>query len=266
MDTTEQGYRTSQSREERHGLEQVKVKAVKRGTIATRFGTFHFDPKGKDKLARERTVRSEVAIQAKEKGLVTFVGRGSERTAGGLRGRHVAEAAASRRETSAEDEHEQMTELFGAGGADTRDTTAFERDPSKFARTGTLTVERTDGTHDGTVDEDEIDGHGDDSEKEEESEAEDGDDEKHDDSMLGSAADGTLGQEGNAGGGDAPPRDDAATAQGGTAGQDGQGLGSSETGDKDTQDAEDSAGEGGGVADEAAAPPGPKPRRTRPQS
>jgi hypothetical protein len=234
----------------------VKVTAIKRGTITGRAGTFHFDPKGKDPLARARSVRPEVAEEAVKKGLVTLAGNGSTRTDGSLRTTTVAANAASRRETSVtkEDERTDHAEFFGLAPANTRDTTAFEVDPSKVARVNpfevqTLGDEQTDADDDDTDEDDD-----------------DGDDqgEGETDRMVSlDPADAVLSQEGNAGGADGPPIDDEDDTSGEGSGQDGvsqqsgsdQGSGESHTdGTGSATDATDT---------ETKTVAAPRPRRTR---
>lgn len=236
----------------------VDVKAIKRGTVTTAFGNFHFDPNGKDPLSRERSIRAEAALICKQRGYVKIVGEGAEDEAEAIAAanadRSVNAAAARRREASVEDEHDGLKQVFGSGGADTRDTTAFERDPTLYVRTGTLQVERADGVIDGMVTADDIEGNDDD------------DQDDGDDSLLGgegpTGSAGAAAQEGNAAGSDTPPRDDhprddAATSQGGTADQSGAGVGNSETGNQASQQAQETQRQGGGVAD------APAPKRTR---
>lgn len=230
----------------------VEVKAIKRGTATTAFGNFHFDPDGKDPLSRRRSIRQEAALFAKQRGLVRIVGEGGEDEAEELAAENLRRStgvvADRRRQASLDSEHDGLKQVFGAGGADTRDTTAFEQDPSRYARTGSLSVERIDGEQEGVVQSSDIEGD---------------DDEDKDDDMLGGGdtppADPASAQEGNATGGDTPPRDDTreAEATNGTSDQDGSGGGNSETGDHTAQIAQETTAQGGGVAD------APKPRRSR---
>jgi hypothetical protein len=197
------------STEDRDETKLVKVKALKRGTLSGKFGSFHMDPKGKDPLARARSVRPEVAAELEKKGLAKIEGRGSRRTSGFSEERLIDNVAARRRETSitGNDEDTRFAEVFGSNGADTRDTTAFEVDPSKTARVSpfeTVTLGEAD------VDDDDDDGQEDD----------DGDEEAQTtrdpvSTSTGPADDAML-QEGNAGGADSPPRDDDEQPAGGT--------------------------------------------------
>lgn len=199
------------STEDREPVKTVKVIAIKRGTVTSPRGIFHVDPNGKDPLARARTVPVDIAEELKRKGLVKFEGRGSARTSGRPDGTPLHLAAANRRTTSVENDGEELrnAEYFGSSGADTRDTTAFSTDPSKFARTGVQSVEPTTDDDDTDLDIG-SEGNGDEGEHDDDGtdpDAGEGEDEgAH--PMDVATTDTILGQEGNAGGADAPPVDD----------------------------------------------------------
>jgi len=256
------------SSEDRDEVKLVKVKAIKRGTVSGKFGNFHMDPKGKDPLARARSVRPEVADELVKKGLAVRVGNGSSRTSGYVAERLIDTVAARRRETSItrNDEETRMAEVFGSNGADTRDTTAFEVDPSKSARVSpfeapTLTTKPADGEEE---DEDDTDEDNDDGDDYDQGEGETG--RAH---LSLNPADDAMAQEGNAGGGDAPPidsedahQDEALREQ---AGSD-QGAGESRHDDTGAStDGTATTRTGADLTTEDAAPAvaAPKPRRSR---
>lgn len=240
-------------------VETVKVKAIKRGNVTGKKGIFHFDPKGKDPLARSRTVPVEVALEAKAKGLVEYVGRGSARTSGVTEGTPLADAVANRRATSIENDLEDLrgVEYFGNSGSDTRDTTAFSRDPSKFARTGVQSEEDNTSLTDEETEVTDL------------SKTEDADDDEDDEtdgevtdqtgaSTAAFTADETLSQEGNAGGADSPPNDDDDTgANGSTDTSEHPNAPAGNESEADTSAVVDA------TTDTAAPPVGPKPRRNR---
>lgn len=109
----------------------VVVKAVKRGSRATRIGIIHLDPKGHER-ARRVEVPRDVAEYLEDQGLgeilktVTLEAEDAGETLGDRGARIRGENA------DAEDEHRPPQ--LGASGADTRDTTAFERDPTIAGR------------------------------------------------------------------------------------------------------------------------------------
>lgn len=195
------------STEDRTETKLVKVEAIKRGTVSGRYGIFHMDPKGKDPLARARSVRPEVADALVEKKIAKIVGGGSTRTSGSLVSRTTGEVAARRRETSItrNDEDTAPAQYFGSNGADTRDTTAFAIDPSRAARHSPLqaaTLPAGDGEpedDDGLDNDDDLDGDAGD-------EGNDQDETRDLGPML--SADDAMSQEGTSTGGDTPPSDD----------------------------------------------------------
>lgn len=109
----------------------VVVKAVKRGSRSTRIGIVHLDPKGHPR-ARRVEVPRDVAEYLEGQGLgeilktVTLEPEQGDETLG--------ERGARVRAENAEGEDEQRPRQMGASGADTRDTTAFERDPTEGGR------------------------------------------------------------------------------------------------------------------------------------
>lgn len=246
--------------EEEDQSEQIRVKAIKRGTVTGRAGTFHFDPNGRDPKARKRTVPFEIAFTAKEKGLVEYISKTSETEAMDIDDQRIGAVGARRRETSigAGGEEPRIMDMLGASGGDTRDTTAFAADPSKSARVSPGRVIRLGERREPDeeledLDDDEENGDGDDGE---------GD---------GTDATGTfpstdaMAQEGNAGGADAPPRGDdvsdhSGTDQGaGVTATDGSGIATDQT-DDGTQAVAIEAADGELRAPAAAAP---KPRERR---
>jgi hypothetical protein len=247
--------------EDQAEVSQVKVKAIKRGTITGRRGTFHFDPKGKDPLARARTVPVEIAVEAKGKGLVEYAGKGSDRTAGKTAGTQLIDAVTSRRTTSVEKDGEDLrtAEYFGSTGADTRDTTAFPRDPSKYARTGVQSEELTVEPEDVLLDLDDDDDSSGDADEDDDTSGDDDDDTGSEAEAFNPtgtiSTDETLNQEGNAGGADGPPKDDDDAID--TTDHDGS---QSEHGDNNQVD--DKTIDATKVEDAAPLAPAPRARRT----
>ncbi len=220
----------------------IKVRAIKRGTVAVKSGTYHFDPKSKHARARQRSVPVDAAEAASKKGLIKILGEGSERTAGSVVGRalgiDVSLFGAEQRERSADAEHGSMTEVFGAGGADTRDTTAFQRKPVGLSedqaagsetprqiRLGDETARAETLLEDQDPDDDE-DG---DLDVDEDEDDEDAREEHAIDEFLREPGDDQLRQEGDAGGGDRPPVEPAGA---GDIGGDGGGDAAGQSGDQ----------------------------------
>jgi hypothetical protein len=240
-------------------VETVKVKAIKRGNVTGKKGTFHFDPDGKDPLARSRTVPVEVALEAKAKGLVEYVNRGSVLTSGVTRGTPLDEAVENRRVTSVDTDGEELrnVQFFGASGSDTRDTTAFARDPSKFARTGVQAEEDSTALTEEEAEVTELD----------RAEGDRDDDDQDEDETVDQTStitkDETLAQEGNAGGPDSPPSEDDETTD--TTTGDAIDATGTDTGtsNQSTESTADNSAVVDATRDTAAPETAPRPRRSR---
>lgn len=107
---------------------QVYVKALKRGTVNSTLGTFHFDPDGVPD-ARERRVPQSVFDKAAARGLVK---RSRPDTAGAgssvPSGPSINDSALARRTRNAGGENGDLKQVLGMTGAETRDTTAFQQE------------------------------------------------------------------------------------------------------------------------------------------
>ena len=135
-------------------VEKVKVRALRVSTTNTPRGIFHFDPKGRDPRARENTIPKDVAELLQEQQKVKIISGPIEPA---VVGETIEQYALDRRARSAKIEDAALGEGAGLTGADTRDTTAFDRDPAEVARTADGIEVITDNTADEDGDAEEAD-------------------------------------------------------------------------------------------------------------